>query len=77
MLNTIGGFLLARTLAIHTTMTLGTSMAAREGPVAMDAHHICIQVWLVVSLLVDALSASTQLLFFIIFFNHIVHVCLF
>ncbi|KAL5562379.1 hypothetical protein UlMin_032126 [Ulmus minor] len=57
-----GGFLLARTLAVLTTMTLGTSMAARQGPVAMAAHQICIQVWLAVSLLVDALGASAQAL---------------
>ncbi|KAL5579726.1 hypothetical protein UlMin_012168 [Ulmus minor] len=57
-----GGFLLARTLIILTTMTLGTSMAARQGPLAMAAHQICIQVWLVVSLLVDAPGASTQAL---------------
>ncbi|XP_062093141.1 protein DETOXIFICATION 45, chloroplastic-like isoform X1 [Humulus lupulus] len=57
-----GGFLLGRTLAVLTTMTLGTSMAARQGPVTMAAHQICIQVWLVVSLLVDALGASAQAL---------------
>ncbi|XP_062023615.1 protein DETOXIFICATION 45, chloroplastic-like [Rosa rugosa] len=43
-------------------MTLGTSMAARQGPVAMAAHQICIQVWLVVSLLTDALATSGQAL---------------
>lgn len=57
-----GGFLLGRTLAVLSTMTLGTSMAAREGPVGMAAHQICIQVWLAVSLLVDALGASAQAL---------------
>ncbi|KAG6709153.1 hypothetical protein I3842_06G117600 [Carya illinoinensis] len=57
-----GGFLLGRTLAVLTTMTLGTSMAARQGPVAMAAHQICIQVWLAVSLLIDALAASGQAL---------------
>nr|XP_028951656.1 protein DETOXIFICATION 45, chloroplastic-like [Malus domestica] len=36
-----GGFLLGRTVACHTTLTLGTSMAARQGPVAMAAHKIC------------------------------------
>uniref|UniRef100_A0A2N9G5I5 Protein DETOXIFICATION n=1 Tax=Fagus sylvatica TaxID=28930 RepID=A0A2N9G5I5_FAGSY len=55
-----GGFLLGRTLAVLTTMTLGTSMAARQGPVAMAAHQICIQVWMAVSLLTDALAASAQ-----------------
>ncbi|TQD95063.1 hypothetical protein C1H46_019331 [Malus baccata] len=57
-----GGFLLGRTLACLTTLTLGTSMAARQGPVAMAAHQICIQVWLAVSLLTDAMAASGQAL---------------
>lgn len=43
-------------------MTLGTSMAARQGPVAMAAHQICLQVWLAVSLLTDALATSGQVL---------------
>lgn len=41
-------------------MTLATSMAARQGPLAMAAHQICMQVWLAVSLLTDALAASGQ-----------------
>ncbi|RRT46528.1 hypothetical protein B296_00054387 [Ensete ventricosum] len=41
-------------------MTLGTSMAARQGPLAMAAHQICLQVWLAVSLLSDALAVSAQ-----------------
>ncbi|KAG4952763.1 hypothetical protein JHK87_038357 [Glycine soja] len=57
-----GGFLLGRTLAVLSTMTLGTSIAARHGPVAMAAHQICMQVWLAVSLLTDALAASGQAL---------------
>ncbi|CAJ2633509.1 unnamed protein product [Trifolium pratense] len=57
-----GGFLLGRTLAVLTTMTLGTSMATRHGPVAMAAHQICMQVWLAFSLLTDALAASGQAL---------------
>ncbi|KAG5547532.1 hypothetical protein RHGRI_013281 [Rhododendron griersonianum] len=57
-----GGFLLGRTLAVLVTMTLGTSMAARQGPVAMAAHQICLQVWLAVSLLTDALAGSGQTL---------------
>ncbi|KAI3441166.1 Protein DETOXIFICATION (Multidrug and toxic compound extrusion protein), partial [Psidium guajava] len=57
-----GGFLLGRTLAVLTTMTVGTSMAARQGPLAMAAHQICMQVWLAVSLLTDALAASAQAL---------------
>lgn len=57
-----GGLLLGRTLAVLITMTLGTSMAARLGPLAMAGHQICLQVWLAVSLLSDALAASAQAL---------------
>jgi len=64
----IGGMLLGRTLSVLITMTLGTAMAARQGTVAMAAHQICLQVWLAVSLLSDALAVSAQvhLLLFII-----------
>ncbi|KAJ9704536.1 hypothetical protein PVL29_002886 [Vitis rotundifolia] len=55
-----GGFLLGRTLAVLATMTLATSVAARQGPIAMAGHQICLQVWLAVSLLTDALAASAQ-----------------
>lgn len=41
-------------------MTLATSMAARQGSMAMAAHQICLQVWLAVSLLSDALALSAQ-----------------
>ncbi|XP_065868467.1 protein DETOXIFICATION 45, chloroplastic isoform X2 [Euphorbia lathyris] len=57
-----GGFLIGRTLAVLTTTTLATSMAARQGAVPMAAHQICMQVWLAVSLLTDALAASGQAL---------------
>ncbi|CAL5439227.1 unnamed protein product [Camellia sinensis] len=57
-----GGFLIGRTLAVLVTMTRGTSMAARRGTVAMAAHQTCLQVWLAVSLLTDALVASGQAL---------------
>ncbi|KAI3708267.1 hypothetical protein L2E82_37432 [Cichorium intybus] len=55
-----GGFLLVRTLSVLTTTTLATSMAARQGPIATAAHQICLQVWLAVSLITDALAASGQ-----------------
>ncbi|KAK1382759.1 Protein DETOXIFICATION [Heracleum sosnowskyi] len=57
-----GGFLLGRTVAVLITTTIGTSMATRQGPLAMAAHQICLQVWLAVSLLTDALAASGQAL---------------
>lgn len=44
------------------TMTVATSMAARQGAFAMAAHQICMQVWLAVSMLTDALASSGQVL---------------
>ncbi|KAK1322550.1 hypothetical protein QJS10_CPA03g01057 [Acorus calamus] len=55
-----GGLLIARTIAVLLTMTLSTSMAAREGPVPMAGHQICLQVWLAISLLNDALALAGQ-----------------
>ncbi|CAN1134742.1 Protein DETOXIFICATION 45, chloroplastic [Linum perenne] len=55
-----GGFLIGRTLAVLITMTLATAMAARQGTMAMAGHQICMQVWLAVSLLTDALASSAQ-----------------
>uniref|UniRef100_A0A0E0M467 Protein DETOXIFICATION n=1 Tax=Oryza punctata TaxID=4537 RepID=A0A0E0M467_ORYPU len=57
-----GGMLLGRTLSVLITMTLGTAMAARQGTIAMAAHQICLQIWLAVSLLSDALAVSAQAL---------------
>ncbi|KAL3527280.1 hypothetical protein ACH5RR_011936 [Cinchona calisaya] len=57
-----GGFLLGRTLAAVLTVTLSTSMAARQGALSMAAHQICLQVWLSASLLVDAQGAASQAL---------------
>lgn len=65
-----GGLLLGRTLSVLITMTLGTSMAARLGPLAMAAHQICLQVWLAVSLLSDALALSSQALIASSFAKH-------
>lgn len=57
-----GGYLLGRTLAAVMTITLSTSMAARQGALAMAGHQICLQVWLSVSMLADAQAASGQAL---------------
>ncbi|KAM1991174.1 hypothetical protein FF1_033018 [Malus domestica] len=57
-----GGLLIGRSLAVVVTTTLATSMAAREGPIPMAGHQICIQVWLAVSLLTDALALAGQAL---------------
>ncbi|KAM7265392.1 hypothetical protein ACFE04_003075 [Oxalis oulophora] len=55
-----GSLLIGRTVAVLLTMTLSTSMAARQGPIPMAGHEICIQVWLALSLLNDALALSGQ-----------------
>lgn len=57
-----GGLLLGRTVAVLVTLTLGTSMAARQGSIPMAAHQICLQVWLAVSLLTDSLALAGQAL---------------
>nr|XP_016436433.1 PREDICTED: protein DETOXIFICATION 44, chloroplastic-like isoform X1 [Nicotiana tabacum] len=57
-----GSLLIGRTLALLITTTLSTAMAAREGPVPMAGHQICVQVWLAVSLLTDALALAGQAL---------------
>jgi hypothetical protein len=55
-----GGLLIGRTIAVLLTMTLATFMAAREGPIQMAGRQICMQVWLAVSLLNDALAIAGQ-----------------
>lgn len=42
------------------TMTLATSMAVREGPIPMAGYQICVEVWLTLSLLSDALALAGQ-----------------
>ncbi|XP_072974827.1 protein DETOXIFICATION 44, chloroplastic [Typha angustifolia] len=59
---TSGGLLIGRTISVLLTMTLATSLAAREGPIPMAGHQICLQVWLAVSLLNDALALAGQAL---------------
>ncbi|XWS55479.1 hypothetical protein CRYUN_Cryun09bG0003600 [Craigia yunnanensis] len=56
-----GGLLIGSTIATLGTLTLATSLAARQGPIPMAVHQICIQVWLAVSLLTDALVLSAQI----------------
>lgn len=57
-----GGLLIGRTLATLGTLTLATSLVARQGPIPMAGHQICIQVWLAVSMLTDALALSGQVM---------------
>lgn len=62
----VGGLLIGRTVAVLLTMTLSTSLAAREGPVPMAGHQLCLQVWLTISLLNDALALAGQVFTFTI-----------
>lgn len=55
-----GGFLLGRTIAVIFTVTLATSMAARQGATFMAGHQILMQIWLATSLLSDALALAGQ-----------------
>ncbi|KAL5550736.1 hypothetical protein UlMin_000912, partial [Ulmus minor] len=57
-----GGLLIGRTVAVLVTTTLATSVAAREGPIHMAGYQICIEVWLALSLLNDALALAGQAL---------------
>ncbi|XP_066355238.1 protein DETOXIFICATION 44, chloroplastic-like [Miscanthus floridulus] len=59
---TSGGLLIGRTISVFLTLTLSTSLAAREGPVPMAGYEICLQVWLTISLLNDALALAGQAL---------------
>ncbi|CAJ1808399.1 unnamed protein product [Sphenostylis stenocarpa] len=58
----VGGLLTARTLAVFITVTLSTSVAAQQGPILVAGHQICMQAWLSVSLLTDALALAGQAL---------------
>ncbi|MCO5572531.1 hypothetical protein L7F22_026286 [Adiantum nelumboides] len=55
-----GGLLLARSAAVMLSLTLATSLAARQGAIPMAAHQICMQVWLATSLLSDAIALAGQ-----------------
>lgn len=55
-----GALLVGRTVASVMTITMSTSMAARQGAVAVAAHQICLQVWLSASLVIDAQAAAAQ-----------------
>ncbi|KNA09603.1 hypothetical protein SOVF_152160 [Spinacia oleracea] len=57
-----GGLLIGRTLSVLVPLTLATSMAAREGPVPMAGYQICVEIWMTISLLTDALALAGQAL---------------
>ncbi len=56
----VGGALVARTFSLVGTMTLATAVATRVGTLAVAAHLVASQLWLMLALLVDALAVSGQ-----------------
>lgn len=49
-----------RTVAIQTVLTSATGEAARDGTVAVAAHQVAAQLWLLLSFVVDALAVAGQ-----------------
>ncbi|MDX1660720.1 MAG: MATE family efflux transporter [Gemmatimonadota bacterium] len=56
----VGGELVVRTLSLIGTMTLATAVAARVGTVAVAAHQVGSQVWLLLALVIDSIAVSAQ-----------------
>ncbi len=56
----VGGALIVRTLSLIGTMTLATAVATRVGAVAVAAHQVGSQLWMLLALVVDALAVSAQ-----------------
>ncbi|NNF39669.1 MAG: MATE family efflux transporter [Gemmatimonadetes bacterium] len=59
-LGRVGGALLIRTLSLIGTMTLATATATRMGVLAVAAHQVAMQLWLLLALVVDALAVAGQ-----------------
>ena len=58
----VGGALVVRTLSLVGTMTLATAVATRVGALAVAAHQVASQLWLLLALVVDALAVAAQAL---------------
>lgn len=56
----VGGELIVRTLALIGTLTLATAIATRVGTVAVAAHQVGSQLWLLLALVVDSLAVAAQ-----------------
>jgi MATE family multidrug resistance protein len=56
----IGGALVARTFSLVGTMALATAVATRVGTLAVAAHLVASQLWLLLALIVDALAVAGQ-----------------
>jgi len=58
----VGWALLLRTFALISSLTLATAIATRVGVVEVAAHQVAAQLWLFLSLVVDALAIAAQAL---------------
>ncbi len=56
----VGGALLVRTTALIGVMTVATAVATRVGTLAVAAHQVASQLWLLLALVVDALAVAAQ-----------------
>ncbi len=56
----VGGALVTRTFALIGTMTVATAVATRVGTLAVAAHQVASQLWLLLALVVDALAVAAQ-----------------
>lgn len=56
----VGGELVVRTFALIGTLTLATAVATRVGMVAVAAHQVGSQLWLLLALVVDSLAVAAQ-----------------
>src|SRR5690606_37241371 len=57
---TTGGVVTVRTLFLTGTLTVATAVAASLGAEEVAAHQVVAQVWLLLSLTVDALAIAAQ-----------------
>lgn len=56
----VGGELVVRTLSLIGTLTIATAVAARVGTVAVAAHQVGSQLWLLLALVVDSIAVAAQ-----------------
>jgi len=56
----VGSALAARTLSLIGTMTLATAVATRVGTVAVAAHQVAMQIWMLLALVIDGLAIAAQ-----------------
>lgn len=56
----VGSALAVRTLSLIGTLTLATAVATRVGTVAVAAHQVAMQIWMLLALVIDGLAIAAQ-----------------